>query len=99
MGYKGRICSVPSAVVTKMKGASGKEKPPSQALLGPREQQDHGRSTLLLLYSHSEVLSLRGSQKTSCSRHKMHKVQVDVSSFHVLVISRGAAVSSYHLEL
>lgn len=51
-----------------------------------------------MLYSHTRVLSPRTSQKTSCSRHKVHKVQVDVS-FHLPVISRGGVVSSCHLEL
>lgn len=39
------------------KGRFGKEKPPSQSLLGPGEWQVHGKITLLLLYSHTWDLS------------------------------------------
>lgn len=97
--YKGRICSVPNATLTKMKGVIGKGKPPSWHLLGPREWQAHGRSILLFLYVHAGVWSLRGSGKTSCSRHMLHKVQVKVSSLHMLVISRRGPLSACHLEL
>lgn len=81
--YKGRNCSVPNAVLAKVKGATGKGKPPFLALLGPREQQAHRRSILPLVYSDTGVLSPRGSQKTSCRRHKVCKVQIKVILPHV----------------
>lgn len=55
--HQGRTISIPSAVLTKIKGGFGKENPPSQSLLGPEEWQVHGKITLLLLYSHTWDLS------------------------------------------
>lgn len=51
--HQGRTSSIPSAVLTKIKGVLGKEKPPSPALLGPGEWQVHEKITLLVLYSHT----------------------------------------------
>lgn len=73
--------------------------PRSWQLLGgkrfpPGEWQVHVKITLLSLYSHTG-LYFRSSYKTSFGRHK---VQVEASLFHVLVISRGGADSS-HPEL
>lgn len=55
--HQGRTISIPSAVLTKIKRGFGKEKPPCQPLLGPGEWQVHGKIMLLLLYSHTWVLS------------------------------------------